>query len=95
MLTRDIARDQILETLNTILAGKDVSVEEHSPLIGPAGIVDSMDLVELCVKLEDKAYTLGFEFDWTSESAMSKSTSMFRSVANLIDEFFYQSTLEK
>ena len=33
----------------------------------------------------------GFEFDWTSEAAMSKSRSMFRSVAALAEEFSNQS----
>ena len=48
-------------------------------------------LVEVCVALEDLADEHGFEFDWTSESAMSKSKSMFRSVATLAEEFSKQS----
>ena len=36
-----------------------------------------MKLVELCLALEDKAVDLGFEFDWTSEAAMSRSRSLF------------------
>jgi hypothetical protein len=50
-----------------------------------------MKLVEVCIKLEDLADKHGFEFDWTSEAAMSKSRSMFRSVATLADELARQS----
>jgi hypothetical protein len=41
--------------------------------------------------LEDLAEDRGFEFDWTSETAMSKSHSMFRSVSALAEEFCNQS----
>ena len=50
-----------------------------------------MNLVEVCLSLEDLADDHGFEFDWTSESAMSMSRSMFRSVAVLAEEFSRQS----
>ena len=49
-----------------------------------------MKLVELCLVLEDKAGDLGFEFDWTSEAAMSRSRSLFRTVTSLADEFLSQ-----
>ncbi len=60
-------------------------------LIGNDPILDSMKLVEVCLALEDLAEGHGFEFDWTSEIAMSKSRSMFRSVAALAEEFANQS----
>jgi hypothetical protein len=47
-------------------------------LIGKEASLDSMKLVELCLALEDKAGDLDFEFDWTSEAAMSRSRSLFR-----------------
>ena len=50
-----------------------------------------MKLVEVCLALEDLADEHGFEFDWTSEAAMSKSRSMFRSVTALTEEFANQS----
>jgi len=34
---------------------------------------------------------LEFEFDWTSEAAMSKSRSLFRTVSSLAEEFYAQS----
>jgi hypothetical protein len=49
-----------------------------------------MKLVELCLALEDIAGEIGFAFDWTSETAMSRSRSMFRSAGSLATEFFAQ-----
>ncbi len=60
-------------------------------LIGGDSLLDSMHLVEVCLALEDLADENGFEFDWSSESAMSKSRSMFRIVASLAAEFSVQS----
>jgi len=59
-------------------------------LIGGESLLDSMKLVEVCLALEDVAEDHGFEFDWTSDSAMSKSRSIFRTVQSLIDEFAAQ-----
>jgi hypothetical protein len=46
-----------------------------------------MKLVELCLALEDFAEEKGFEFDWTSDQAMSRSRSMFRTAGSLAIEF--------
>lgn len=66
-------------------------ITEHMQLIGGDSLLDSMNLVQVCINLEDYADEAGFEFDWTSEAAMSKSKSMFRSVASLAQEFSIQS----
>jgi acyl carrier protein len=63
------------------------SVEADAPLIGEIAILDSMQLVELCLAMEDLAETLGFEFVWADDSAMSVTRSMFRSVSTLTVEF--------
>ena len=68
----------------------EIEVSENMPLIGGASALDSMKLVELCLALEDKALDSGFEFDWTSETAMSKSRSMFRSIKTLAEEYVNQ-----
>ncbi len=70
-----------------------MSVTENMYLIGSNSLLDSMKLVEVCIKLEDLAEEHGFEFDWTSDSAMSKSRSMFRSVKALAEEFSNQSEI--
>jgi hypothetical protein len=61
-----------------------------TPLLGSNRVLDSMNLIELCLELEDAAATLGFAFDWTSSNAMSKSSSMFRTIESLAKEFFDQ-----
>lgn len=59
----------------------------ESSLIGEHKILTSMTLVEVCLALEDLAAEQGFDFDWTSETALSRTRSMFRSVAALAEEF--------
>tara|TARA_S200000501_G_C20694838_1_gene686826 strand:+ start:419 stop:691 length:273 start_codon:yes stop_codon:yes gene_type:complete len=65
-------------------------ITQEMELLG-GDLIDSMKLVEVCLSLEDKAEEMGFEFDWTSESALSKSKSMFRTISSLAEEFFSQS----
>lgn len=69
---------------------EQVSLE--TGLLGGPTPVDSVSLVEVCVGLEELAEQNGFEFDWTSEAAMSQSKSMFLTVGSLVDEFCGQAT---
>ena len=84
--SKEIVKQIISEALD-----QKVQIEESMQLIGGEALLDSMKLVELCLSLEDVAEEMGFEFDWTSNSAMSKSRSMFRSVLSLSEEFYEQS----
>ena len=84
------AKELVTSTINTALEGK-AEIKEDMQLIGGEPLLDSMKLVEVCLALEDLADEHGFEFDWTSEAAMSKSRSMFRSVAALAEELANQS----
>ena len=84
------AKAIVIPAINEVLEGK-VEITEDMQLIGGETLLDSMKLVEVCLALEDLADEHGFEFDWTSETAMSKSRSMFRSVAALAEEFAHQS----
>ena len=86
----DQAKEMVISTISNLLEGK-VKVAEDMQLIGGESLLDSMKLVEVCVALEDLADENNFEFDWTSETAMSKSRSMFRTVAALASEFARQS----
>ena len=74
----------------TALLENNSPVSEDTPLIGDDRALDSMKLLEPCLSLEDIAAKLGFEFDWTSETAMSKSRSMFRTAGTLATEFLSQ-----
>lgn len=79
--------EQVLEEVRLLLKERSVAVNLDTELIGEHGVMDSMSLVELCLRLEDKASVLGFEFDWTSETAMSQDRSMFRTIGSLQEEF--------
>lgn len=84
------AKEIVISAINKVLEDK-VEIKEDMQLIGSESFLDSMKLIELCLALEDLADEHGFEFDWTSEAAMSKSRSMFRSVATLAEEYANQS----
>ena len=80
----------VTKAIFDVLKGK-AEISEDMQLIGGESLLDSMNLVEVCLLLEDLADEHGFEFDWTSEAAMSRSRSMFRSVSTLAKEFSNQS----
>jgi acyl carrier protein len=80
----------VKEILTEVLDSK-IEIKDEMQLIGGEALLDSMKLVEVCLSLEDAADDKSFEFDWTSESAMSKSRSMFRTVEALAEEFLNQS----
>lgn len=84
------AKEIVLSVVGNAMEGK-ADITENLQLIGDQTLLDSMKLVEVCLTLEDLADEYGFEFDWTSEAAMSKSRSIFRSVAALAEEFANQS----
>tara|TARA_B100000029_G_scaffold516748_1_gene633630 strand:- start:6371 stop:6667 length:297 start_codon:yes stop_codon:yes gene_type:complete len=73
----------------------NIELNSKTKLISEESILDSMGIVEVCVALEDLSDEHGFEFDWTSETAMSKSKSMFRTVESLSEEFSEQSKKKK
>jgi acyl carrier protein len=82
--------DIVFSQIQELLDDKSMSVTEDMQLIGGDRVLDSMRLVELCLALEDKAAEFGFEFDWTSDAAMSRSRSMFRTAGSLAAEFSRQ-----
>lgn len=88
---KEIVISVVNQTLKDAKLEDDIQVTEQMQLIGGESLLDSMGLVTVCLELEDIAYEEGFEFDWTSDAAMSKSRSMFRTVAALAEEFANQS----
>ena len=91
-MNNEQAKVAVITVITDVLEGK-VEVFEDMLLIGGESLLDSLKLVEVCLALEDLADEYEFEFDWTSEAAMSKSRSMFRSVAALSEEFYNQSRI--
>ena len=84
------AKLAVFNAIGTLLEDQSIIVADETPLLGGDSVMDSMKLVELCLALEDHAVELGFEFDWTSEVALSKSRSMFRTAGSLAAEFCQQ-----
>ena len=95
MSTPSNTKAEVFNAINALLDEKSQVVVDDTPLIGGQSLLDSMKLVELCLALEDKAAELGFEFDWTSDAAMSKSRSMFRTAGSLAAEFINQMETKK
>lgn len=83
----DYSRLKVLELISTQMGIQTDDLEENEQLFTHTGGIDSVGLVELCVNLEDLAASIGFEFDWTSEKAMSENFGMFRTVKSLVAEF--------
>lgn len=84
-------RHAVFAAITKLAPEATAPIADATPLIGDGSVLDSMRLVELCLSLEDLAGEHGFEFDWTSEAAMSRSRSIFRTAGALADEFVRQS----
>ena len=91
MVNIEQAKELVIAVVSSVIK-HEAEILESMQLIGGESILDSMQLVEICLALEDVAEEYGFQFDWTSDATMSKSRSMFRSVATLAQEFTNQST---
>ena len=95
MSSVESVKSEVFSQIAQLLENKSLTVTDDMPLIGGEGVLDSMKLVELCLALEDKAAEIGFEFDWTSDAAMSRSRSMFRTAGSLASEFISQMETKK
>lgn len=81
MTTQDL-----IQIISEILQ-EDFMLQEETPLIGGNSSIDSMNLVQICIALEDKSRNDDFEFDWTSEKAMSELNSIFKNPKTLTKEY--------
>lgn len=81
----------ILESLREVLADAEdqrsqAPLTESSPLIGAAGLLDSMGLVTVVVEVEQRLEEeYGISVILADERAMSEAKSPFRTVATLTD----------
>ena len=95
MSAKESIKSEVFSEISKLLENKSLTVADDMPLIGGEKVLDSMKLIELCLALEDKAAEMGFEFDWTSGAAMSRSLSMFRTAGSLAAEFISQMETKK
>jgi len=91
----EVIKSLVFKQIFQLLDDNSLTVSDDMPLIGAETVLDSMKLVELCLELEDRAAEIGFEFDWTSDAAMSLSRSMFRTAGSLAAEFVSQMEAKK
>ncbi len=84
--------EQIIIEIKDLIEDTNANIDKSTALIGEDSPLDSMNIVNLCLRLEDLSSQEGFTFDWSGET-MSKSKSMFRSVASLAEEYLRQKNL--
>lgn len=83
-------KEKIFSEISELADNDQIEISDATPLLGDGSVLDSMKLVTLCIALEDIAADYDFDFDWTSEAAMSRSRSMFRTAGSLVEEFLKQ-----
>jgi acyl carrier protein len=82
--------ERVFQEIKNVSEDKESLINKTTSLIGEDGTIDSVDLVDMCLSLEDYAAELGFEFDWSSEKAMSATNSVFKDAGALSTEFIRQ-----
>jgi len=83
-------KNKVFKSIKSLLKDQSINISDDTALLGHGSLLDSMRLVELCLMLEDIASDHHFEFDWTSDVAMSRSRSMFRTAGTLSATFIEQ-----
>lgn len=75
----------VVSCIETYLAenGGGIEINDNTPLIGNARLLDSMGLVNVLVDIETAFLDEDIELSLTSEAAMSRRISPFRSVGSL------------
>ena len=69
------------------ISSVNCEIEPETPLIGENSLLDSFSLVQLLIAIEEQAEEEGFEFDWTSEKAMSLQRSIYKTPSTLLNEY--------
>jgi len=83
---RDAVISFLVQEVSEISGTPVRDLSEATPLIGAGTDLNSRGLVELLVALEEfSEEKLHVHFDWTSDSAMSASRSVYRTIASLAD----------
>ena len=77
---------ELIDLISNIIA-EEISLDQNTPLVGGNSSIDSMNLVQICLALEDKSKEDGFLFDWTSEKAMSSLNSFLKNPQTLAEEY--------
>ncbi len=85
---------QCIENYLTENGGGKIEINYNTPLIGNARLLDSMGLVNVLVDIETAFLDEDMELSLTSEAAMSRRISPFRSVGSLCNFIMNQLGIE-
>lgn len=81
----------ISDEVSILIDASEAKIDADTPLIGHNRALDSADLVVLLLAVQDYARdNLGFDWDWTSDSAMSEARSVLRNIGSLADHLMNQ-----
>lgn len=83
-------KSEVFAAIAVLLDEEAPVVSDETILVGEAGLMDSMKLVELCLLLEEISEDLGFRFDWTAHGGVSAGHNMFESAGALAAEVVRQ-----
>jgi len=75
----------VINAVKEYIDDENITISESSVLLGNDAIVDSIGLVNLIVDIESALSEKDIEITLTSEDAMSRRKSPFRSVETLSD----------
>ena len=86
----------LIETTNDYFESQDMDIKanENTVLFGKDSVLDSMGLVNVIIDIESRFLDEGYEISLTSEKAMSRRSSPFRTVSTLA-EFIEEQISEK
>jgi hypothetical protein len=86
MVDRVLILNKVISVIGKATESSAESFVEGIALIGPEAALNSRQLVEVLLELEEFAEDdLGVEFDWTADSALSMTRSIMRTIGTLVD----------
>lgn len=84
-------KNQIIELVATVVQeylgtqGVECDVNPQTKLFGDDAVLDSMGLVNIVIDVESEFLDKGIEISLTSEKAMSRSRSPFRTIETIVE----------
>jgi acyl carrier protein len=87
VMQRDKIEESIITALKDYMETQDIKdeVDSKTILFGPESALDSMGLVNVVIDVETRFLSQGYTISLTSEKAMSRKNSPFRTVSTLAD----------
>ena len=77
----------LVNTVQDYFESQDIieKVNDNTVLFGKDSVLDSMGLVNIIIDIESRFLDEGYEISLTSEKAMSRRNSPFRTISTLAD----------